>query len=78
MSCPFYGYSAHPMLRVLASQGGNQCASITDRFAPCRMEMAGQYVDFFEQCEFKGSGVALELAGYERRSLVAQAVPYPD
>jgi len=43
MSCHFYGKS-HVALMAgrFMGQGGNECALISDRFAPCQMEINGQ------------------------------------
>lgn len=55
MNCPFYGralYLAPPIAQspnppfVLFDQGGNQCAMVMSRHAPCLMEVEGQVPDW--------------------------------
>jgi hypothetical protein len=45
MSCEFYGYSASTQMKILATQGGNQCPVIVHRFSPCEMELRGEAPD---------------------------------
>ena len=49
--CPFYGFYMHPVMSLMVSQGGNQCALITDSYAPCRMEVSDQTPDW-KGCSF--------------------------
>lgn len=54
-NCPFYGFSLlHPGARhfpfILVSTGGNQCALLHLRHAPCYMEQIGLAVDW-QACE---------------------------
>jgi hypothetical protein len=69
MGCKFYGAHAVPEFGAMFTQAGNQCALITGRYAPCRMEIAGEEVDF-EKCELKGSRAAVEFAAFTRRDFV--------
>lgn len=56
-NCPFYGvsmfwhgnYDSNAPLFVLMSTEGNQCALITNRFAPCWMEQNGEDIEW-RQC----------------------------
>jgi hypothetical protein len=45
-ACRFYGYHSVRENQILVAQGGNECALIEERYAPCCMEMAGQQVDW--------------------------------
>jgi hypothetical protein len=47
------------------NQNGNQCALITESFAPCRMEMAGDTADL-DRCELNGSARAIDIATFKR------------
>jgi hypothetical protein len=72
--CNFYGYCPHPKLGLMLETGGNQCGLISEAFAPCRMEMRGQSVDF-QACELRGTGRALEYETFERDSVIRDARP---
>jgi hypothetical protein len=77
MKCKFYGTccaglmgsAAAPEFPVLLTQGGNQCGLIVEKYSPCRMEIAGQEVDF-DQCELKGTARAEQFKNFERRQFV--------
>jgi hypothetical protein len=43
-NCPFYG--CHAALGFFISQGGNECALITNRYAPCQREIKGEPVEW--------------------------------
>lgn len=58
-----------PEFRILVTNGGNQCGLIIESFSPCRMEIAGQEIDF-DQCELKGTRRAEEFKDYERREFI--------
>jgi hypothetical protein len=45
MSCKYYGGSAQRALQIIVSTGGNQCATIMHKQAPCEMELAGTVPD---------------------------------
>jgi hypothetical protein len=47
--CPFYGKSG--LAGVLWDSGGNQCALIVDRHAPCMWAIMGLRPDW-ERCKF--------------------------
>jgi hypothetical protein len=58
-NCPFYGRSMHalkmsPLRILLLDSRGNQCGVITDRHAPCGMEIDGLPVDW-QACPLLGS-----------------------
>lgn len=63
--CKFYGFCSFPDLKVMVTQGGNQCALISEAYSPCRMEVRGLAVEF-EACELRGSARALEYDKFER------------
>jgi hypothetical protein len=63
--CPFYGMHAIPSAAALMGSGGNQCALITDSYAPCRLEIDGR-LPILEDCEFHGSGVAIDFARFAK------------
>jgi hypothetical protein len=65
VSCKFYGASGHPEFEKLLGSGGNQCALIVESFSPCRMEIAGQEVDF-SRCELNGSQRAIQFENFVR------------
>ena len=44
--CPFYGFYMSLRRGVMADQSGNQCALITDSYAPCTREMDGEAPDW--------------------------------
>jgi hypothetical protein len=68
MSCPFYGYCAIPRQELLIESHGNQCGLISEAYAPCRMEIAGEHVDF-HACELSGSARAREYEKFKRADL---------
>ena len=68
MPCPFYGKHAVENMKVLASQGGNECGLVTSRYAPCAMETAGVPVEF-EKCDWHGAARASEFALFEHVSM---------
>jgi hypothetical protein len=63
-----------PELRVLVTQGGNQCGLIVESYSPCRMEIAGLAVDF-EECELKGTARAELLKDFERHEFIPPRKP---
>lgn len=68
MRCPFYGYYFALDLGPggkLVEQHGNQCALITIRYSPCRMEMQDKEPDL-KECEFNGSAIAIAAAQCEK------------
>ena len=48
--CPFYGF--HYAAGFFMDSEGNQCPLITDRYAPCQMEIAGKAPDW-KLCGFR-------------------------
>jgi hypothetical protein len=70
MRCKFYGCAGVKLIRTLVASGGNQCALITQGFAPCRMEADGK-PPVLEDCELNGTRQALEFSGFEQRELAA-------
>lgn len=69
--CPFFGYHAIIPMRVLASTGGNQCALITEAFAPCRMVLAGRNPTWAD-CPLQDRvhpKFAADVASYEKHDL---------
>jgi hypothetical protein len=65
VNCPFYGRhltpaaSAHAFQEArrhpfaLISQHGNQCAIVTDSYAPCLLEIAGLPIEWAECARLK-------------------------
>jgi hypothetical protein len=78
MPCPFYGKSAHEFLRILVPSGGNQCALITNRYAPCKLEIAGDPAPELERCELAGSRQAIEFAKFDNSGTAPGVTNYPD
>lgn len=78
MPCMFYGKSAHEFLKILVPSGGNQCALITNRHAPCKLEIAGDPAPELERCEFTGCRNAIEFAKFDESGTTPGVVKYPD
>jgi len=76
MICPFYGKHAVEEMTLLVTQGGNECALITGKYAPCEMEIGGQRPEL-ENCRWNGTGQAIKFAQFENR-VFAPSVDYPD
>ncbi len=55
MSCPFYGKCAAPLMKTVVSTGGNQCALVTESFAPCIMETLALKPPNWATCQRNGS-----------------------
>ena len=72
MSCPFYGKHSFALMRVLVNSRGNQCALVTDAFAPCYLEIEGRAPDL-EKCKYHGTPKAIEFATFETTKM-----QYPD
>lgn len=51
--CPFYGFYGS-IFGFFMDSAGNQCALNTDRFSPCRIEMAGKLPDLNDCINFDG------------------------
>lgn len=62
--CPFYGKCAFVTHRAIVDSYGNQCALITERYAPCRMETAGG-TPSLAACELNNTGRHREVELYE-------------
>jgi hypothetical protein len=65
--CRFYGFHPVPMAKILMPSMGNQCGLMTGSYSPCRMEVAGQVVDFLV-CELRGCARAIEFDHFKRIS----------
>lgn len=67
--CPFYGFSI--MTGVMMPQGGNQCAAMRGRYAPCGMETSDRTPDWTKCTHDIGSldDVTLVLCGDEQMTL---------
>lgn len=75
MPCPFYGKSASELFRILTPSGGNQCALVTSRHAPCALEIAGDDHPELKNCEWSQSQRAIE---FERFPLSGSPAPLPN
>ena len=64
MPCPYFGRHASREFRVLIQQHGNQCALITERYAPCYFDVDGQQPNL-EACKFHGTGREIELQDFQ-------------
>lgn len=79
MPCKFYGKSAHELFRILTPSGGNQCALVTARHSPCKLEIGGDAHPELENCEWCGSARAIEFATFEPGNATPGIVGgYPD
>jgi hypothetical protein len=66
--CRFYGCHAIVSMQVLAESGGNQCALITNAYAPCRMEIEGNPPDW-SKCPLNIGGGKVIFEGFNRIKL---------
>ena len=78
MPCKFYGKSAHDFLRILVPSGGNQCALVANRHAPCKLEIDGDAHPELENCEWCGSARAIEIAKFDASGTTPGVTNYPD
>lgn len=79
MPCPFSGKHAVPLMNLLVTSQGNQCALITSSYAPCRLEMEGDPAPDLGNCEWKNSQRAVAFAQFETRHMHDTADHhYPD
>ncbi|MGH6629862.1 MAG: hypothetical protein ACREB3_09035, partial [Burkholderiales bacterium] len=72
MKCKYYGFHAVPKHRLIVSQGGNQCALVTESYAPCYMEISGQAPDL-DLCALKSTSRATDFALFRRVTRVEAA-----
>ena len=63
--CPFYGFRWPDRQLTLIHVGGNECGLDIDENGSCKMETAGQEVNFCE-CEVAANAQAFLKAGADR------------
>ncbi len=50
-ACPFYGFLAVTMDKIMLDQGGNKCALLINSYTPCQMEYSKQKTDW-NKCDY--------------------------